>query len=137
MRRVNAIYAIHCNEHRQQRRLWYTFKGKTPTQQELEPEWPESVNPFTVRILKDNTESEICDDYSTWHEDGTGNKYYRVLEREDIEGRMFWREIIPQDERIAGEKMLLEWYLETRLPMDLRMIIKWFPAGDGPGPMFL
>ena len=99
--KFEAIVTVHRDKHRRARRVWTPLSGGEPTRKELAAKWPEGEQARVQRKLRD--EGEIrCD--SLWEEKDSN----MVTEKLGVDGRRFWREVIPKGKSTA-EELFLGW----------------------------
>ena len=102
-----AIVTLNRDRHRRTRRVWTPFAGDKRTNQALRLKWPEDKQARVQRKLRDGS--------GGWFEDPwDGKKFFMVTEGVDVNGRLFWREVIPKGELTEEEDFLCwdEWMRE-------------------------
>ena len=102
---VEAIVKFHRDKRRRARRVWTPFSGNEPTKEELAMQWPEDKQAKRIRKLRDV--DQLRHDDPMWMDDSQDDKkFYVVTEKLGVDGRRFWREVIPKGGSTAEEDEL-------------------------------
>ena len=114
---VKAIVTLHRDKRGRARRVWTPFSGDSTRKKDLAVEWPEGKQATTTRKLRDPEEFQHDDD-GLWDDDddddilndeaGDGKDTYTVMEKLDVYGQRFWREVIAKGAATA-EEVHLSW----------------------------
>ena len=99
---LKAIVSVHRDSRRRARRVWTPLSGDEPTREELAMRWPKNKQAIRIRKLRDEEELSSDEPFGSW-DPQDGKQFYMVTEKLDVDGRRFWREVIPKKGCTAEE----------------------------------
>lgn len=99
--RFEAIITYHRDKDHRARRVWTPFSGGSQRKKALRVKWPADEQAEVQRELRDATERSL--EWSSGFED---EKFFMVTEKVGVDGRLFWREVIPEGESTTEEDEL-------------------------------
>ena len=98
-KRFEAIITVHRGKDRRARRVWTTFPEGSQGKKALRVKWPEDEQADVQRKLRDASEK--------WFDDPKNDEvFFMVTEKVGVDGRLFWREVIPEGESTEEEEHL-------------------------------
>ena len=110
---IKAVFTLHRDKRGRVRRVWTPFSGDGTRKKDLAVEWPEGKQATTARKLRDSKEFWL-DEPALNGEPEDGKDIYTVMQKVDVDGRRFWREVIAKGASTAEEDYLSweEWMEE-------------------------
>ena len=103
--KFEAIITVHREKDRRARRVWTPFSGGSQRPKALKVKWPEDEQAEVQRKLRDARE-KWGEKWKWFGDDEDDEEFYMVTEKVDADGRLFWREVIPEGEDTAEEDHL-------------------------------
>ncbi len=100
--------------------MWFNFLGSNPTKEELALGWPKKKGPLSYRLLQDKEEDLTRPALES------GERKFRVMEKVDIAGRRFWREVIKAGDMTdeEAEDHRTEWMEEESFDKEIERLMQ-------------
>ena len=117
-----AIITVHRDKDRRARRVWTPFSGGSQKKKALRVKWPADEQAEVQRELRDATEIVFEEDWSFGPDD---EEFFMVTEKVGVDGRLSWREVIPEGQPTAEEKELSREEMMEEEVSTLRSIARW------------